>query len=74
MAIDPYDPDRHRESGEAGWRAPRRCYTRPEISESMRASRLYDTDSNAHVLAFSIVLIAIWCVSSFLILQNGWSF
>ncbi len=31
MAIDLYDPDRRCEPGEAGWRAPPRCYTRPAM-------------------------------------------
>jgi hypothetical protein len=74
MAIDAYHPDQRCEPGEAGRRAPPRCYTRPARRDATRASRSDDPDGNAHVLAFGIMLIVMWCISAFLILQNGWSF
>jgi hypothetical protein len=73
MAIDLYDPDRRCEPGEAGWRAPPRCYTRPAMPEAIVASRS-DADGNTHLFAFGVMLVAFWCVAAFLILQNGWSF
>jgi hypothetical protein len=73
MAIDLSDPERRYEPGEAGGRAPPRCYARPAMPEAIAASR-GDSDRNTHLFAFGIVLIVIWCVGAFLILQNGWSF
>ena len=73
MAIDLSDPDRRCEPGDAGWRAPPQRYTRPAMPEAIGASR-GEADGNTHLFAFGVMLIVIWCIGAFLILQNGWSF
>jgi hypothetical protein len=70
MAIDFYDPDRH--LARRGWlaRSPA-MHTRAAM---LKPSPPPDADGNAHVFAFGMVLIALWCVAASLILENGWNF
>ena len=64
MATDLYDPDRNCGPGQAGWRAPPRCYARPAMPEAIVASRS-DADGNTHLFAFGVMLVGFWCVAAF---------
>ena len=73
MPIDSYDFDRRYEHGEAGRRAPPRCYARPAMSEAVGAAH-GNAEATAHAFALGLLLSVISCVAVFLLVQGAWSF